>query len=80
MAINPKTPGIHHINLRCTDMGITKDFYQNIIGLPLALETPEIIAFVAGNVFIVFKKAIRGIRMIHFLPPKHWNGPYCHGL
>ncbi len=57
MAINPKTPGIHHINLRCTDMEITKDFYQNIIGLPLALETPEIKAFVAGNVFIVFKKA-----------------------
>lgn len=57
MAINPKTPGIHHINLRCTDMGVTKDFYLNIIGLPLALETTEITAFVAGNVFIVFKKA-----------------------
>ncbi len=57
MAINPKTPGIHHINLRCTDMAITKDFYQNIIGLPLALDTPEITGFVAGKVFIVFKKA-----------------------
>lgn len=57
MAINPKTPGIHHINFRCTDMAISKDFYQNVIGLPLALETPEITAFLAGNAFIVFKKA-----------------------
>ncbi len=57
MAISPKTPGIHHIALRCTDMNTTKNFYQNILGLPLALDTEELMGFIAGSVFIVFKKA-----------------------
>jgi len=57
MAIIPQTPGIHHIALRCMDMDVTKNFYQNIIGLPLVIDTPELIIFSAGSVFIAFKKA-----------------------
>jgi catechol 2,3-dioxygenase-like lactoylglutathione lyase family enzyme len=57
MAIAPKTPGIHHIALRCKDMNVTKDFYQNVIGMQLALDTPELIGFIAGSVFVGFKKA-----------------------
>jgi len=57
MSITPKTPGIHHIALRCSDMNTTKNFYQNILGLPLPLDTPDLMDFVAGSVFIVFKKA-----------------------
>ena len=57
MAISPKTPGIHHIALRCKDMDSTKNFYQNTLGLPLALDTKELIGFIAGSVFIGFKKA-----------------------
>ncbi len=57
MAISPKTPGIHHIALRCSDMNTTKNFYQNVLGLPLALDTEELIGFIAGSVFIGFKKA-----------------------
>jgi len=57
MAINPKTPGIHHINLRCSDLNDAKNFYQNIIGFPVVLETSELFAFPVGSVFIVFKKA-----------------------
>lgn len=57
MSITPKTQGIHHIALRCNSMDVTKNFYQNIIGLPLALETEALIAFIAGSVIIVFKKA-----------------------
>ncbi len=57
MSITPKTPGIHHIALRCSDMNTTKNFYQNILGLPLPLDTPDLMGFVAGSVFIVFKKA-----------------------
>ena len=57
MAINPKTPGIHHINLRCSDLRATKDFYQNVIGFPIALEADGLFAFPVGGVFIVFKKA-----------------------
>ena len=57
MAISPKTAGIHHISLRCTDMDVTKNFYQDIIGLPLVIDTPELNIFAAGSVFVAFKKA-----------------------
>ena len=57
MAIIPQTPGIHHIALRCMDMDVTKNFYQNIIGLPLVIDTTELIIFSAGSVYIAFKKA-----------------------
>ncbi len=57
MPINPKTTGIHHIALRSTDMAITKDFYEKVLGFTLALDSPEIIAFLAGPVIIAFKKA-----------------------
>ena len=57
MAIAPKTPGIHHINLRCSDLEAAKNFYQDIIGFPVLLHTPELFAFPGGSVFIVFKKA-----------------------
>jgi glyoxylase I family protein len=57
MSIHPKTPGIHHICLRTLDMNITRNFYQNILGLPLALDSPDLIIFQAGIVFIAFRKA-----------------------
>ncbi|MBD0288529.1 MAG: VOC family protein [Bacteroidota bacterium] len=57
MAINPQTTGIHHIALRCKDFAVTKDFYQNRIGLPLVLDTPDLIGFMAGTVFVGFRKA-----------------------
>lgn len=57
MSISPKTPGIHHIALRCSDMNQTKDFYKNTLGLSLVLDTPDLIGFIAGNVIVVFKKA-----------------------
>jgi glyoxylase I family protein len=57
MAISPKTTGIHHIALRCSDMNITKEFYQNTIGFTLVLDTAELIAFTAGPVIVAFKKA-----------------------
>src|SRR6478735_8301572 len=57
MAIAPKTPGIHHINLRCSDLEAARIFYQDTIGFQVAIQTPELFAFPVGNVFIVFKKA-----------------------
>jgi glyoxylase I family protein len=57
MAINPITKGIHHLNFRCTDFTTSKDFYQNIIGFPILVETPDLFAFAVGGVLIVFKKA-----------------------
>jgi len=57
MAVNFKTPGIHHVNLRCSDLTASKNFYQNILGFPILLENSELFAFPVGSVFIVFKKA-----------------------
>ena len=57
MAITPRTPGIHHIALRCNDMSVTKNFYQNIIGFPLIIDTPELVIFATGSVYIAFKQA-----------------------
>jgi len=57
MAINPKTPGIHHIALRCTDMAITKKFYGDTLGFAVALDTSDLVVFVTGPVIIAFKKA-----------------------
>jgi catechol 2,3-dioxygenase-like lactoylglutathione lyase family enzyme len=57
MAIEPKTPGIHHIALRCKDFNVTRNFYQNILGLPLVLDTPDLMGFMAGAVFVGFRQA-----------------------
>ncbi len=57
MAIHPKTPGIHHICLRILDIDITKNFYQNILGLSLVLDSPDLMIFQAGIVFVAFRKA-----------------------
>ena len=57
MAITPETPGIHHIALRSTNMERTKNFYLNTIGFPLIMDSPELMIFAAGAVFIAFKKA-----------------------
>ncbi len=57
MAINPKTPGLHHVNLRCSNLDASKKFYGNVIGFPIVIDTPELFAFPVGNVFIVFKEA-----------------------
>lgn len=57
MAIQPQTPGIHHIALRCKDFSVAKNFYQNVLGLPLVLDTPDLIGFLVGQVFVGFKQA-----------------------
>lgn len=57
MAIHPKTSGIHHIALRCRDFARTKAFYHGLLGFEMALETPELIGCLVGNVFVGFKLA-----------------------
>ncbi len=54
---SPMKDFIHHICLRSIDFTVTKNFYQNILGWPLVIDTPELIIFLAGSVFIAFKKA-----------------------
>lgn len=57
MAINPTTPGIHHICLRSINFDVTKKFYTETLGFTLAIDTSELLIFAAGTVFIAFKKA-----------------------
>ncbi len=54
---SPMKSYIHHICLRSIDFEITKNFYQNILGFPLAINTPDLIIFIAGSVFLAFKQA-----------------------
>lgn len=57
MAINIKTPGIHHIALRCKDMDLTRRFYKDILGFEPALEKPDLFGFMVGTNFVGFKPA-----------------------
>jgi len=57
MAINLKTTGIHHINIRSSNLSVSRKFYSDVLGFPIALENDELFAFPVGNVFIVFKEA-----------------------
>jgi len=57
MSINPKTPGIHHVNLRCSNLTAAKTFYNDIIGFPIIVENDQLFAFTIGNTLIVFKQA-----------------------
>jgi catechol-2,3-dioxygenase len=54
---SPMKSYIHHICLRSMDFGRTKNFYQDVLGFPLAIDTPGLIIFVAGSVFLAFKQA-----------------------
>jgi glyoxylase I family protein len=54
---SPLKDFIHHICLRSIDFDATKSFYQGILGWPLVIDTTDLIIFMAGSVFIAFKKA-----------------------
>ena len=57
MTISPKTPGIHHIALRTSNMVRAKSFYIDTLGFPLALEVPDLFIFIAGGTFIGIRPA-----------------------
>lgn len=52
MAIDIKTPGIHHIALRSSNLARSREFYHTTLGFPIALEVPDMFIFVAGGTFI----------------------------
>jgi glyoxylase I family protein len=54
---SPMKSYIHHICLRSMDFKRTKTFYQDILGFPLAIDTPDLIIFIARSVFLAFKQA-----------------------
>jgi len=48
---------IHHICLRSMDFDVTKKFYGDTLGWKLVMDKPDLIIYLAGSVFIAFKKA-----------------------
>jgi len=48
MSINIKTPGVHHVALRSTNLERSKRFYTETLGFKIALEGPNIFLFFAG--------------------------------
>jgi len=48
-AIAIRTPGVHHVALRVTDLARAKVFYIDRLGFPLLAETPELFLFAAGG-------------------------------
>jgi glyoxylase I family protein len=52
MSLNIKTPGIHHIALRCTDFARAKRFYIETLGFPLIADVPNLFLFLAGGTAI----------------------------
>jgi glyoxylase I family protein len=56
MTIEIKTPGIHHLALRSTDLERSRRFYAEILGFQVVLEAPNIFIFLAGSSAV----AVRG--------------------
>ncbi len=52
MSIEFKTPGIHHIALRSTDLARSKQFYAQMLGFPVILEKENLFIFLAGSTAI----------------------------
>ena len=57
MAINIKTPAIHHIALRVSDFERAKHFYLDTLGFPLIMDSPNLFLFYAGSTAIGIQHA-----------------------
>lgn len=55
MKVAIKTPGIHHIALRTTNLERSKRFYTATLGFPVALEKPNLIVFLAGSTAVALR-------------------------
>jgi len=49
MGIDIKTPGVHHVALRVTDLARARAFYIDTLGFPVAMEIDGLILFLAGG-------------------------------
>ena len=55
MPIEIKTPGVHHIAIRISDMEQSKSFYIDQLGFNAVLDTPDLLIFFAGTTAIALK-------------------------
>jgi glyoxylase I family protein len=54
---SPMKDYIHHLCLRSMDFNVTKKFYGDRLGWNLVMDKPDLIIYLAGSVFVAFKKA-----------------------
>jgi len=52
MSLSIKTPGVHHIALRSSDLARAKRFYLDTLGFPLIADLPNLFLFLAGSTAI----------------------------
>ncbi len=55
MSIDIKTPGVHHVAIRVSDLTRSKTFYIDKLGFTAVLEQAELIIFFAGTTAIALK-------------------------
>ncbi len=55
MNVGIKTPGIHHVTLRSTDLQRSRAFYVDILGFPVALESANLLVTMAGSTAVVVR-------------------------
>jgi glyoxylase I family protein len=55
MAINIKTPGLHHFTLRSRDLDRSKLFYSETLGFPIIMELPKLVVFRVGAIALVVR-------------------------
>ena len=73
MGIDINTPGIHHVALRVTDFERARAFYIDTLGFQAAIDTPELLIFLAGSTAIGIRGPVEGT------PPDAFN-PFLAGL
>lgn len=54
--MNIKTPGVHHLALRVTDLTRARRFYCTTLGFPVILEGPGIFLFLAGRTAVAVRE------------------------
>jgi len=72
--INIKTPGVHHVALRSTNLERSKRFYAETLGFPVLLEKPNLFIFGAGSTAVAVRGPEAGT------PPGDVFNPFRVGL
>jgi len=57
MSIEIKTPAVHHIALKVSNLECSRDFYLKTLGFPAVMEFPDLFLFSAGTTVVGISRA-----------------------